>query len=130
MTRLVLPLALGVGLFSCAPVAAQVPLDEPSPEVHVVALDAPRASDGALVVITHHNRLTFGTLGESILTFDTPRGPVVLRLEVTTNSACRPDCPDMLEVWEAPAGLVAVPAAITTPERGVGQILLIEWSGM
>lgn len=111
------------------PALAQEPV-APPPQVSVVALDTPRASDGALVVITHHNRLTFGGLGEETLVFDTAHGSLTLRLITTANAPCDPDCPDVLEVWEAPPGLVPVPPAIETPERGVGQIILVKWEGM
>lgn len=111
------------------PALAQEP-PAPAPPVTVVALAEPRARDGALVVITHHNRLTFGSLGEEVLVFETDHGPLTLRLITTENRLCPGECPDLLEVWEAPPGLVPVPAAIETPERGVGQIILVEWKGM
>jgi len=117
-------------LVSCHPAVAQEANTSADAGLFVTVLPEVRLSDGAIGEIVHHNRETRGPLGEAFYEFETTRGLVILRLVTTTNSYCSPGCPDLVEVWEAPPGVVAVPRHSHTPENGVAILTLFEFIGM
>lgn len=120
--------ALLLTALAATPALAQNTSDDAG--LYVTILPEPRLRDGAIGEVVHHNRITSGRVGQDFYEFETSRGTVVLRLTTTQNSLCAAACPDTVEVWSLPAGIVAVPGDVETPERGVGIITLFEWTGM
>ena len=103
----------------CSPALAEV-------TVTIVEPDA----TGYIGQIVHHNRWERGLFGEELLRFETDRGDFLIRLINTENSACVPACPDMIEIWQWPSGVVPELIEATTPEHGVSVIRLYLWNGM
>ena len=97
-------------------------------EITVTIVDADET--GYIGQIVHHNRWERGLFGEELLRFETDRGEFLIRLINTENGACVPACPDTIEIWQWPSGIVPELIEATTPEHGVSVIRLFEWSGM
>jgi len=97
-------------------------------EITVTIVDADET--GYIGQIVHHNRDQSGLPGEQFLRFQLDQGEFVIRVVNTTNSLCIPACPDTIEIWQWPAGVIPEVIQATTAERGVTIIRLFEWSGM
>jgi len=116
--RPVIRLAAALALL-CNPALAEV-------TVTIVEPDA----TGYIGQIVHHNRWGFGIPGEQLLRLETDRGDFLIRLITTENRNCVPACPDTIEMWQWPSGVVPELIEATTPEHGVSVIRLYLWSGM
>lgn len=66
--------------------------------------------------------------GYSFLTFDTPEGVIRLRHYISRNG---PDgcCPDTLEAWTVPDGLIVRPSWVEIPEGERTILEVIRWTG-
>lgn len=77
--------------------------------------------------ITLQNRTESGG-ARTLVTLGTAHGPVVLRHDITWNSA--PDPRDALTVIELPSTVIAYPEVIHVDEQRSGEIKLYIWQGM
>ena len=114
MIRLATALAL-----LCSPAWAEV-------TVTIVEPDA----TGYIGQVVHHNRSEYLLGGQDLLRFETDIGTFLILWTVTENRLCIPACPDTIEIWEWPAGVIPDAIEATTPEHGVSVIRLYLWNGM
>ena len=97
-------------------------------EITVTIVDADET--GYIGQIVHHNRDEFSLSGQEFMRFETDRGLFIILWKITENRLCIPACPDTIEIWEWPAGVIPEAIEATTAERDVSIIRLFEWSGM
>lgn len=88
--------------------------------------------ENILGIVTHYNQDTAPKQGkESMITLETPEGPILLNINRTPNIDCSPDpCPDSLEIYDLPAGYVAVPSFHIVEENSFGHMTITRYSGM
>jgi len=77
-------------------------------------------------IVTHHNQWTIAE-DKEFYSFDTPHGEVTFRLVRTPNNEDDPS--DTLEAVNLPPNVLAIPSAITTPEKSLGHIKLFYYLG-
>ncbi len=81
----------------------------------------------ALGVIVHSNQLSNPSLdgGPREVSVETPHGAIIFTVDVTPNGDCLPElCPDTIEVFQIPQGIVVVPPFNSTPEKTNARLLI------
>jgi len=112
----------------CACIAAEaagqgMTWEPPEQEVEFV----PAPPGGALVGTVEFVNQEGGG-GYSFLRFETPEGTIRLRHFVSGNrgAGC---CPDTLEAWTVPDGLIVRPSRVEIPEGDRAILEVIRWTG-